>query len=182
MAVTITDFRRADDFAWWVRYASDRTPPVEFRVVLMGRTIETFTSSDGTGESVIPASPGEDPFFEILDKACSKPAIAFPGRFTLQWLAVAGALSYRVEELVSAVWTLRQSIVAGRRGVFQWETRWLEDQVSHQFRIIPVDAAGNQAATPLAFTKKMIRHPPAPNVVAGYNGAGTPTVTWSAAT
>lgn len=180
MAVTFTKSVKTSLTTVKVLWSSDETPPVTFRVVREGVIVSTFLSENGKGEHTFTVIPGDAPFIEVLDRACQLPSIAFPGRVTLHWRTVSGAVKYRVEELVSAVWTLRKTVPDGGSAAFVTLTRWLEDTTSHQFRIIPVDAAGNQG-TAIAFTFLMVRHPNRPATSIAYNGSVAKTITVSAA-
>lgn len=175
MAVTYSKIERIDATAFRLRFTSDRTPPVSFRVFFQGRLISSITSSGSQGEVVLSVPVGDNPFVEVLDKPCSLPTIAFPGRVTLNWLSVTGASSYRVEELVSGTWTLRQTLLSHGGTAYTWGSRWLEDSTTHQFRVIPVDSGGNQG-TALSFSFLMVRHPDTPDVRYEYN-QGSQTIT-----
>ena len=180
MTVTYSQPIRIDALAFRLPFSSDETTPVPFRVYDQGRLVKSFSSPNGTGEYIATVGDGESPFIEVLDRDCEQPAIAFPGRLTVNWLAITGATSYRVEELVSAVWTARQTILDTGVGAYSWLSRWLEDVTAHQFRVIAIDAAANEG-TALAFTATMVRHPDAPNVTYTYNGSGQPDVTIASA-
>ncbi|QDU61230.1 hypothetical protein Pan216_20840 [Planctomycetes bacterium Pan216] len=168
--------RQIDYFAFRLSFSSDETPPVPFRVVRNGDMIYSFTSTDGTGEITVTVEPGTVPFFEILDRAGQRPQPAFPGRLTLAWQAVTGATRYRVDEYVDSEWTERQTIASTGETSYTWVSRWLEDSASHQFRVVPLDNAGNEGSAQ-TFAALMVRHPDAPNVTYTYNGSATPTLT-----
>jgi len=180
MAVTYEIPERVDQHSVLLRWSSDRTPPVTFRLYREGRKIYEVTSADGTGEFVLAVADGDQPFVEVLDVACANPSLAFPGRFTLVWLSVSGAASYRIDEYVSAAWTTRQTITADGSSSYRWQSRWLEDSQQHQFRVVPISTAGN-GGTPTTITALMVRHPDAPSVTYAYNGSATPTVTVTSA-
>ncbi len=178
MAVTYSKAQQQDSTTFLLEWTSDETTPVPFRVYIDGQEVGAFDSADGSGSFVVTAGSGESVFIEVLDKACSVPSIAFSGRMRINWQAVVGASTYRVEEFVAAVWTARQTITDRGEGAFEFVTRFLEDVTTHQFRVIPIDAAGNEG-TAISFTSLMVRHPTPPSVSYVYNGAGTPTVTIS---
>ena len=178
MAVTFTKTQAQDGQSFRVEFTSDETTPVPFRVIVDGLEVGAFSSSDGSGSFVVTVGIDESVFLEVLDKACQIPSIAFSGRMRVNWQAVVGATQYRVEEFVSAVWTARATITDRGEGAFEFVSRFLEDVTAHLFRVIPIDAAGNEGS-PLTFTSLMVRHPAPPNVGYVYNGAGTPTVTIS---
>lgn len=167
-----------DEICWRLRFTSDRTPPIPFRIYREGRLVSSFDSDVASGEIDITASDGEFPFVEILDQEGALPSLAYPGHITLHWSGVSGSASYRVEEFFLASWKLRQIVSDNGQGAFTWLSRWLEDETQHQFRVIPMDIAGN-LGTPLPLSVTMVRHPDTPVVDYVYNGSGTPTVTIS---
>lgn len=164
--------QQIDDFAFLLIAATNRELPASIRLVREGVVAQTFETIDGTAEFLISVPPGDHPFLEILDDDRAAPSPAFPGRLTLHWLAVAGVSSYRIEEYVSSVWTTRDTVTANGQRSFTWLSRWLEDGQTHQFRITPIDAAGN-AGTALTLSAKMVRHPDAPAVAYSHTTATT---------
>jgi hypothetical protein len=169
MTVTYGNIQRIDEIAFLVTWTSDQPTPVTFRVYSQGVLVQTIVSTDGTGSYILTVGAGESPFFEVLDMACQNPSIAFPGRITLNWLAVSGAVAYSVQELVGT-WTERMRISDLGQGVFTFLTRWLEDSETHSFQIVPVDSAGD-FGTPIPVTFLQVRHPDVPNVTYSLNGS-----------
>jgi hypothetical protein len=155
--------QRIDVNLFRLALTSSGTPPITFRVFREGKLTATLISSVQTASIDIPVASGDHPFIEVLDRNDDEEQVAFSGRLLLHWQAVANAASYRLEENVAAVWTLRREMVDDGSGAYTWKTRWLEDLTTHQFRIIPVDAAGNQG-TALSFSVLMSRHPDVPQV------------------
>lgn len=179
MSVTYDAVIQIDDFAFSVQGHTDVTPPVTLRMYSNGVKVGEFESLDGYFAFTLTGMPGDSLQFEVLDKACSIPSLAFPGRATLNWRAQTDATEYRVEEYVSAAWTERQVIPANGSGSYVWQSRWLEDETTHQFRVVPVNSAGNDG-TPLAFSMLLVRIPDVPRVTYTYN-ATTDKVTIAAA-
>ena len=169
--------QRIDEQSFSLALASQRTPPVTFRIFREGVLSDTIFSTTGYATALFQVRPGDHPFIEVLDHPDDAPSPAFPGRLLLHWQGVSGAISYRVEELVSAVWTLRATIQDDGAGAYSWQSRWLEDVTTHQFRTSAVDAAGN-VGTPVAVTFFLVRHPDAPSVTYAWS-AGTTKVTIS---
>jgi|SRR6185437_1480466 len=176
MTVTYNDPQKIDTLAYLVSWSSDQPTPVTFRVYVQGVLTETFVSDDGTGQTILSVGIGESPFFEVLDMACQNPSIAFPGAYTLNWLSIAGAVMYSVQEYVSGSWVQRIRITDQGQGVFTFKSRWLEDSQVHQFQIVPIDAAGN-SGVPISATVLQVRHPDVPNVAYALNGNGTLHIT-----
>jgi hypothetical protein len=94
-----------------------------------------------------------------------EPNEAYPRRITLAWWGIEDAAEYQIEEYVSAVWTWRQTLQDAGQGAFSWVSRVLEDETEHQFRIIALDAAGNESdPETLVFSMVRIPDPPAVTV------------------
>jgi len=179
MAITAGIPIRLDISSWEVPFTTDRTPPVDIRVCVNGAVVNQYTL-DGTADSVrVQCQPGEGIALEILDSEAAILSPAFPGRLTLNWTAVTSAKSYRVEEYVAAVWTERETITARGETAFSWETRWLENQTTFQFRVIPITAGGTEG-TALTYSALMVRADEVPDVTYTY-AAGTGKVTIAAA-
>ena len=153
-------------------WSSDLGGTPTFRIYLDG---ELLTETTGT-TYVLTQRIGDTPVIEVRDDD-SPPAAGLPGRVRLEWTPVAGAAEYRVEEFVAAAWTQRARVKASDIGTHVWFTRFLEDEATHQFRIVPVGENGNDG-TPLAFSFLMVRSPDPPDVSYAYNpGPDTVTIT-----
>lgn len=163
---------QAGGLSWRLKWSSDAALPVTFRVYSEGvlLTPDGLVSADGLGEWVLVVPPGEYPFFEVLDKACSIPSIAFSGHLLLQWYG-SGNKEYKIEKLISAVWTAQETITDSGAGYFSWRSGWLADVTTHTYRIVPVSLAENDG-TPLSLICFVARHPNSPQVAVTYNGAG----------
>lgn len=161
MAVTEYAPEPIDEMSFRLRWTSDLTPPVTFRVYQDGRLILNSISGDGTGEAIVTVGPGEQVDIQILDNDTERPRLAFPGRLTLNWLRVAAASYYRLDELVDAVWTERAQVPESGQGAYRWLSRFLEDEATHQFRVTAVGANGNDS-TALEFSCLMVRAPSVP--------------------
>lgn len=128
--------------------------------------------------------PGEGFVVEVLDDADLEPATGFPGRVRLGWTpADSTTAEYRVEEYVSGTWTARRRLRhEDGKGWYRFESRYLEDVTSHQFRVIAVGTNGNES-TLLTKSVLMVRHPDVPIADADleasivYDGATPKTVT-----
>ena len=124
---------------------------------------------------VFALAPGERPVIEVLEDSAEAPP-ARPGRFLLTWHRVSGAERYRIEEKVSGTWTFRREVRDEGLEYLTYRTRWLEDDTTHEFRVMAIDAAGNQG-TALALSGLMIRYPDPPPVSYSYDDqAGEVTV------
>jgi hypothetical protein len=179
MSVTYDAIIQVDDFNVSVQGHSDVTAPVTLRMFQNGIKVGEYESLDGYFAFTVNIMPGDSDSFEVLDKSCSIPALAFPGRATLNWRAKTDANKYRIEEYVSAAWTERITINSNGSGSYVWTSRYLEDVTTHQFRIIPIDASGNDG-TALTFSMYLARVPDVPLVTYTYD-SGTGKVTIAAA-
>lgn len=176
MTVTFQEPSIVDVVTVRLKFTSDQATPVTFRVYVMGRLVTIFVADDGYGEFDLNVAEDEQPYVQILDDEVSREDYAYPGQVTLAWQAKAGATSYRIEEYVSAVWTERYTVVARGEGAFTYLTRWLEDAVSYQWRIIPIGANGNDGS-PLTFAFTFVRHPDVPDVTYPIDSGGNLVVT-----
>ena len=126
----------------------------------------------------IQVSPGEHVSLEVLDTA-DPPQSVYPGRMMLQWEAVNAAGQYRIEEYVSGVWTTRRTVLSSYDEVMRHMTRYLEDETTHQFRVVPVGTNANDG-TEKNFSALMVRRPDVADLVGTYS-AVTGRLTWAAA-
>lgn len=169
MAVTILTSNRNSIGEWVLTFESDETTPVTFYVYLDGILSDVIRSTTGYGEFRTWVAPNENTVLEILDKNCLAQH-AFPPRFTLNWLAISTADRYRIDRYVGAAWVEQDTVREVGQLSYTYLTVKLEDETTHQFRIVPVDANGIDG-TALSFTKLMVRHPdvPALNLSLGGN-------------
>lgn len=176
MSITYSKPVQVDQFAWRIRWTSNASTPVTFRVYKEGvlLTPDGYESNDGAGEWILSVPPGEYPFFEVLDNASSLPSIAFSGHLTLQWYGTSNK-EYRVEKYNGATWDIKETIADDSRGYFTWRSVWLADVTTHTYRIVPVSTSGNDG-TVLSLVSLVVRHPDVPSVTITYNGAGPKTI------
>jgi len=121
----------------------------------------------------VSGDPGEPLVVEVFDDSTESPSPTYPSRMRLGWFASTGApaaSSYRIDQYIAAAWVKRAAIPEDGRGFYQWVTRSLDDDTSHQFRIVPVAANGNEG-TPVSFTALMVRHPDEPDVAIAYSSS-----------
>lgn len=137
----------------WTSTLGDPTFYVYRDGVLVATTKQTAISFTLTS--------GERIAVEVFDDPDDEPELIFPGRATIQWLGLTAAASYLVEEYVGAAWTQRALLLASGRPYYQWTSRYLEDETTHQFRVTAIGADGN-AGTPVAFSIPVVRNPDAP--------------------
>jgi hypothetical protein len=158
----------------------------QFRLTWSGSADAYYVYRDGAllgtteeEEFVVSVAAGSSPVFEVLDDELAAPGRAYPGTVTLAFYHSVGADFYVVEELVSAVWTERARIANDGSEFFTWQSSWLLDDTTYQFRVTPVGTNGN-AGTPITLTALVVHVPDEPDVEFAY-AAGTGKVTISAA-
>lgn len=160
---------------WLVKGSSDQATPVTLRFFVDGLAAGETVSNDGKFEFVLSAYQD----LEVLDRSCQVPRFDSPKRWTLYWSVVDGTLYYRIDELVSAVWTERGRVSDLGQGHFTFLTGVLEDVTLYDFRVVPV-FAGDLEAAAIPFSATAVRRPDPPAVTYSYS-AGTGKVTIGAA-
>jgi len=170
MAVTYGDYHWVTATSVLVAWSSNLSEPT-FYVYRDGELVTTTQQTS----MLFTVATGDKLVLEVLDDADALPSTAFPGRLTLQWAATAATDHYRVEEYVGGQWTERQSIADDGSQYYAWQSRYLEDETTHQFRIVPVGTNGNDGAA-TSFSCLMVRHPDAPTPTWSYN-SGTKKAT-----
>jgi len=184
VSVTFLQPQRTGD-TWTIRWTSTESTPT-FRVYRDGVLIATTT----TTSIDIAVAPGESPAIEVLDDATTLPEAGFPGWALLTWFRPSGGGGdyYLIEEYVSGApgsWVTRRKIkdlgsTAQPAGYFRWRSRWLEDVTTHQFRITPVGANGNDG-TAVTHAIFVVRRPDPPTVaIAWDSGTAKLTITEAA--
>jgi len=158
MTVTINTPVQTGSNTWLVSWSSNLSTPTYY-IYQDGTLIKTMQTTSTT----FWAAAGESLNIEILDDEDEVPESAFPGRLTLAWEKCTETDYYRIDEYVDAAWTERARIPDDGTYYYQWQTRFLEDVTSHQFRIVPVGDNGNEGAAK-TFTVLMVRHPAEPSV------------------
>lgn len=176
MAITSIKRLQDEDGTTVVTWQSDKTDPT-FTVYVGG-----VVRATGVRENVftITPRPGEFLNVDVTDDG-DVPRDAVEPSVSIEFDEVAGADHYRIEELVSGDWILRETIKAGSESPTARArlTRALADAVLTDFRVITVAPDGNlSAATALAVT--IDRNPDWEGVAVAYND-GDNTLTLTAA-
>ena len=151
-----------------LRFSSDQGDPI-FYIYLDGILIAETTATEYT----IAIAAGNQAIVEVLDDADAEPTEVFPGNVRLGWFFVDGVDYYRIDEYIAGEWTQRAR-VTDNQAYRSWQSRFLEDGGSHQFRVVAIGTDGNEA-TAREFTVLMVRHPDSPDVSYAYS-AGTVTI------
>lgn len=115
------------------------------------------------------------PVVEVLDDPAAVPQSAFPSRLVLGWAADSDAAQYRVQEFSGGAWVTRATL-ENSDAWMQYTTSVLADCTAAQWRVVPVDAAGN-VGTATEFSALMVRFPDPPAQNLSYDAqSGTVTV------
>lgn len=166
--LTITSITRVDPTAFKIAWETTAPAPLVFRVYVGGVLVASIPSSTSSASTILHIGAGDSPFVEVLDNACSLPAIAFSGRITLNWEAITGTAVYSVLERIGLSYSERQRFPATNAANYRFETRWLEDCTEHDFRVIPYASDGT-AGDNMDFSVLMVRHPDVPDVEFSYD-------------
>lgn len=174
MAVTINQTDQTGPTTWKVTFSSDLGGTPVFSLYQNGVLITTTTATEWT----FTVADLTSSIIEIFDDATS-PATYYPGRMTLAWDAPPEATDYYlIEQKVASVWTERARIYDRGESYFSWNTLYLDDVTTHEFRVSPIGANGVTGQIRL-FTALMVRYPDIPNVTYTYD-SGTAKVTIAA--
>ena len=163
-----------------VRALSDRTPPIDWRVVVDGDLVLSLTTADASLEFDVPAIAGSErgPFVEVLDHEDILPTPAGPDRQILHWTEIDGAASYRIDSF-GIGWTVYQAVPLNPTRAYSVRSPSVGDGEAGLFRVVPIDAAGNAGTPSGSLVVVGRRHPDVPKPTIVYDGAvdGTVTIT-----
>lgn len=108
----------------------------------------------------------------------------YPARRRLWWIRslATDCDHYRIEERKDAGdWSTAATVPRDREAwSYQWYTGRLDDLTSYEWRVIPVDRAGNDGDLVATQSEVVVRTPDAPEFTVAWN-EGTGRVTYSAA-
>ena len=126
----------------------------------------------------IPSS--QNPVIEVLDISSAVPSIAYPGYLELGWQLDTDALQYQISQMNNdGLWV--QQAIQNQDLTTAWQTYTtpvLSDQVTAQWKVTPIDSAGNYGV-PVSFMVLMVRYPDVPQPLWTYNGSVSKTLTLS---
>lgn len=169
---TTTTAQRIDHNAVKVSVTSDLSGDPVLYWYVDGRLV---SASAFPRDRVISLYPGQTAVIEVLDTT-DAPVDAFGGEVLLQWSAVAGAITYKVQQWVVDEWVDKRVVVTAGEELFTHLTEVLDDDTEYQFRVLPINGE-NIEGTALGFTFTVVRRPDAPDTTAVYDdGTGQVTV------
>jgi hypothetical protein len=160
--VTIEKIIVTGQYSTLIKYSST-IENATFYIYLDGRLIATSLQK----EISIGVNLDESYVVEILDDINEIPMQVFPGKARLFWFSSEDTDYYKVDEYITDAWVTRAQI-RDNGGYMSLESRFLEDGISHQFRIIPVGTNGNEGAAK-EFAVLCVRHPDVPAVSYDYD-------------
>jgi len=173
MAVTITNRVELPGgdvrVEWTSSLGADALCYVYLDDLLQGTTLRREWVFTWTGDT-------DTHLVRILDEPAGGENPGYPVRAFLLWWPVDGASAYVVEEDVGG-WVERAKLVDKGQGVFSWESRVLEDDATHDFRVRPIGTDANEGSN-TELSLHMVRHPNGPVVEYAYS-SGTGKVTIS---
>jgi hypothetical protein len=153
MAVTIDSRVQISETVFDINYSSDLGGTPTFFIYQDGEFVTNTTETVWT----FTTQPNVSLIVDILDSA-TLPLATLSGRVTIAWDGDTDAKHYRIEELVLSTWTLRQIVAEINEGSYSWKSRWLEDETTHQFRVISV-GENDEEANARVFAILIVRNP-----------------------
>lgn len=125
-------------YSWRLKYSSDLEDPI-FYIYLDGVIIAETPQT----QYDIAINMNESSVIEVLDDPDTQPMQIFPGKVRLGWFFVEGTDYYRIDEYIGSEWVERYRMPENN-GYLSWQSRFLEDNQTHIFRITPVGTNGNE--------------------------------------
>ena len=162
MSVTLNAPTRTGPSRWLVTYSSNLASPT-FRVYYQGRLI------DESARTSVHIDSETEPQVEVYDATTTPTQWTYPGRVRLQWYHQADAEGYRVYEYVNSTWLERQTLSDHGPAYHTWQSRWLPDVTTAQFRVVALDSLRNEG-TEIDVTVFIVRNPDPPEVSVTYTG------------
>lgn len=170
MAVTITEATRIGRTTWRLSWTSSLESPT-FYIYLDGVLADQTEAQTRQFE----IAPGEQVDIQIFDSSSDTPEASYPGRVTLGWEWVDGAVAYRIQRWTGSAWEDYATVADAGQAAFTAQTPYLDDVTTHQFRIIAEDFQGLQGSAKEA-TVFMVRRPDQPSATVAYDD-GTHVIT-----
>lgn len=163
MTVSVESIQQIGVGSWRVLWSSTIQDPT-FYIWRDGQLMDVTTAE----EYIFQVPAGEQLNLEVYDDESQKPVSAFPGKVVIGWYSVANTSRYIVQEYVGGEWLTRKTVNHTSAGYYSWESRFLEDSTSHQFRVVPQGVNGNAGAA-LTFEVFIVRFPDIPPQIFSYS-------------
>mgnify|MGYP007083423847 FL=1 len=162
MTVTLNAPTQTGPSRWEFSYSSDQASPT-FRVYHEGLLI------DESARTTVQVQSDTEPVIEVYDATTTPSQWTYPGRVRLQWYHQADADAYRVYEYVNSTWLERITLQDHGPAYHQWQSRWLSDVTTAQFRVVALDTLRNEG-TEVDLNVFIVRNPDPPQVTVTYSG------------
>lgn len=177
---TITTITRKGPTSW--EYQWTGTSPYDAYIqgaIVLSQTTATSLVVQGNSTA---ASTHTPPAVELRDANSTGTAesITYSPRLRFQWRGQSDASFYQVQRYVDSAWTTQQIVVEDGSGYYKYITIPLSDGATEQWRVVPTDARGYEGGS-ITIQQIIVCNPDPPDVVFTYSGAGTKTITVSAA-
>ena len=132
MAVTLNTPTAVGEGSWEYTWSSTVSSPTYY-VYENGELVDVTVAES----RIVRVDEGTSVTVEVLDNSATSPEYAQGGYLYLCWYPALDfdVNYYEVAEYVDASWTVRQRVVDDGRGFYKWQTRWLEDETTHTFRV-----------------------------------------------
>jgi hypothetical protein len=160
LTVAITSLKAQVLSGGVIRYvwASDLEDPT-FRVFRDGQLLTTMKAT----EFLLQAQDNQFAHVNVLDDddEDAEPDRETFWRWRLQWNAVEDAAQYRIEQYIDAAWSFLKLINDTGQAQYEYTTGVLDDSSTSQFRVVPIDAMGNDG-TPATLDLFPIHRPAMP--------------------
>lgn len=174
MAVTLDAPVYVDERTVYYSWTSSLSGTPTHYVYRNGKLVET-TELD---EMFFFVEPDENLIIQVFDDPDDEPDVVYDGRLRLHWHAEADADYYIAQEYVDSAWEDVGKVIDDGRQEFDFDTRFLEDVTTHQFRVkavqedYPSDAAGTVlSGANTTVSCLMVRHPDVPDASYSYDKA-----------
>lgn len=185
MTITAYDIVRGP-LATTVTVTSDLSGTIYYHWYIDGSYLGMTTGTSKTFQ----LEPGDQQKLEVLDTnsttfdTVANAPDGYPAKRTIYWIRSTdtSTVSYRVEQKKdSDAWeTIGITPVEAGRWAYELSTPRLVDLASYQWRVYPIDAAGNDGTAVTIDSQTVVRTPDALDFAISFDG-GTTKVTFSAA-
>jgi len=135
-----------------LRFSSDLPDPT-FYIWRGGQ----FLGSTKRGTWNLIVDEGDRADVDVLDVP-GAPSYAVPFKGSIWWQGDPRTAVYSVQQYVGAAWVEVANVLERGETVYKWETPFLENYQTHEFRIIATDPAGNESEA-LALSLFVVRRP-----------------------
>lgn len=164
MSLPITNITRNSDGTWTFAWTS--TGATYYRIVLFGLQLDTtsnafYTVSDPSALLSYRTFP---PPIEVVPTTTKALSELYQPYLLMQWYGDPNATLYLVQYNNGATWQTIAQISNAGQWVLQFQTAVLFDETEYDYRVIAVDALGDQS-TPRPYTINVVTPPTPPDAI-----------------